>query len=151
MLARLVGTWSLVAVAGVLGCGSNQNQVAEAPACEAAEGDLPMDATAQTWAGEYRLVMVATAGDSAGRSVTGGMHLMVQSEELQVPPMGSADGGTRMPSSSTGRSITRTPGAKGSSESSTPTSTARIPGRSMSVEPYNSIRVPSSALPIGGT
>ena len=96
MLARLAGTWSLVAVAGVLGCGSNQNQVAEAPACEAAEGDLPMDATAQAWAGQYRLVMVATAGDSAGRSVTGGMQLMVQSEELQVPPMGSADDGTRM-------------------------------------------------------
>ncbi len=96
MLARLAGTWSLVAVAGVLGCGSNQNQVAEAPACEAAEGNLPMDATAQAWAGQYRLVMVATAGDSAGRSVTGGMQLMVQSEELQIPPMGSADDGTRM-------------------------------------------------------
>ncbi len=96
MLARLAGTWSLVVVAGVLGCGSNQNQVAAAPVCEAAEGDLPMDATAETWAGQYRLVMVATAGDSAGRSTAGSMQLSVQSEELQIPPMGSADDGTRM-------------------------------------------------------
>lgn len=96
MRAGLAGTWSLVVVAGVLGCGSNQSQVAVAPACEAAEGDLPMDVTAQTWAGEYHLVMVATSGDSAGRSVSGTMRLMVQSEELQVPPMGSLDDGTRM-------------------------------------------------------
>lgn len=96
MVARLAGTWSLVVVAGVLGCGSNQSQVAEAPACEAAEGDLPMDATARTWAGEYSLVMVATSGDSAGRSASGTMQLRVQSEELQVPPLGSADAGTRM-------------------------------------------------------
>lgn len=96
MRAGLAGTWSLVVVAGVLGCGSNQSQVAAAPACEAAKGDLPMDVTAQTWAGEYHLVMVATSGDSAGRSVSGTMRLMVQSEELQVPPMGSLDDGTRM-------------------------------------------------------
>jgi hypothetical protein len=96
MLARLAGTWSLVVVAGVIGCGSNQNQAAAAPACEAAEGDLPMDATASAWAGEYSLVMVATAGDSAGRSVSGTVQLKVQSEELQAPPLGSADGGTRM-------------------------------------------------------
>jgi hypothetical protein len=56
-----------------------------------------MDVSAQTWAGEYRLVMVATTGDSAGRSASGNMRLMVQSEELKVPPMGSADDGTRMP------------------------------------------------------
>jgi hypothetical protein len=96
MRARLAGTWSLVVVAGVLGCRSNQNEVAAAPACEAAEGDLPMSATALTWAGKYRLVMVATSGDSAGHSASGDMTLMVQREELQVPPMGSADDGTRM-------------------------------------------------------
>ncbi len=94
---RIAGTSCLVVVAGVLGCGSSQSQVAVAPACQAAEGDLPMDVSAQTWAGEYRLVMVATTGDSAGRSASGNMRLMVQSEELQVPPMGRADDGTRMP------------------------------------------------------
>ena len=94
---RIAGTWCLVVVAGVLGCRSNQSQVAVAPACQAAEGDLPMDVSAQAWAGEYRLVMVAASGDSAGRSAAGTMRLMVQSEELQVPPMGSADDGTRMP------------------------------------------------------
>ncbi len=94
---HVAGTWCFVVVAGVVGCGSSQSQVAVAPACQAAEGDLPMDVSAQTWAGEYRLVMVATTGDSAGRSASGNMRLMVQSEELQVPPMGSADGGTRMP------------------------------------------------------
>ena len=94
---RIAGTWFFVVVAGVLGCRSNQSQVAAAPACQAAEGDLPMGVSAQAWAGEYRLVMVATTGDSAGRSASGTMRLMVQSEELQVPPMGSADDGTRMP------------------------------------------------------
>ena len=94
---RIAGMWCFVVVAGVVGCRSSQSQVAVAPACQAAEGDLPMDVSAQTWAGEYRLVMVATTGDSAGRSSSGNMRLMVQSEELQVPPMGSADGGTRMP------------------------------------------------------
>lgn len=96
MRAHMAGTWYLVVVAGVLGCSSNKGQVAVAPVCEAAEGDLPVDASAGTWAGEYRLVMVATSGDSAGRSVSGTMRLMMQSEELQAPPMGSADDGTRM-------------------------------------------------------
>ncbi len=94
---RVAGTWCFVVVAAVVGCRSSQSQVAVAPSCQAAEGELPFDVSAKTWAGEYRLVMVATTGDSAGRSASGNMRLMVQSEELQVPPMGSADDGTRMP------------------------------------------------------
>jgi hypothetical protein len=41
--------------------------------------------------------MVATAGDSAGHSVTGQMRLAVQADSLQTPAIGSPMGGARMP------------------------------------------------------
>ena len=87
----------LMTVAGVAACGSGNKQTAVAPACEAAQGTLPANATAETWAGTYRLTMVATSGDSAGRSATGQLQLTLMPDSLQNPVIGSAEGGARMP------------------------------------------------------
>jgi len=94
---RVWGTVGLLAAAGTVACGSGHNQAAVAPACEAAEGDLPADASAAAWSGNYHLTMVATSGDSTGRSTSGNLRLSLQADSLQLPPIGSLDDGTRMP------------------------------------------------------
>lgn len=96
---RAAGVWSATVVAIVAaGCRShNADMAAAAPACEPVEGALAATVTADGWAGDYRLIMVATSGDSAGRSTSGPLRLQPQADSLRGAPGGSADDGTVMP------------------------------------------------------
>ncbi len=98
-MSRQVARWGfLTLVATVLGCGGNQAQTAAGTiACEPVEGNLPADVDAASWAGEYRLTLVATSGDSAGKQTSGVLRLVRQSDDLLKPDAGSMDVATEMP------------------------------------------------------
>ena len=84
-MSRQGAGWSFALVAGAMvACGGNQNQAStEAMACQPVEGTLPADLDAGSWAGTYQVTLVATRGDSTGKSTTGQMRLMPQEESLK--------------------------------------------------------------------
>ena len=98
-VAGQVASWSLLTlVATVVGCGGNQNQTAAGTmACDPVEGSLPADVDAASWVGDYRLTLVATSGDSAGKQTSGVLRLVRQSDDLRKPDAESMDVATEMP------------------------------------------------------
>ena len=56
------------------GCGGG-GEVPPAALCSPQDGPLAADASFDARAGEYRLILVATSGDSAGREVSGSLWL----------------------------------------------------------------------------
>jgi hypothetical protein len=62
--------------------GQRQDDARGAAACEPRPGPLAADAAMDALAGSFRLVMAATAGDSAGRTVEGWLHLQPNDSTL---------------------------------------------------------------------
>ena len=58
----------------LVGCGGG-SEPAPAVMCGQQDGPLAADASFDTRAGEYRVILVATSGDSAGREVSGALWL----------------------------------------------------------------------------
>lgn len=83
----------LPALALLAACaGHRQDPAHGAAACEPRPGPLPVEASAEALAGAFRLVMVATSGDSAGRAVEGRLDLRPNDSSmvaLEVPGMGA--------------------------------------------------------------
>jgi len=72
--------------------GQRQDDALGAAACESRPGSLPFDAATDALAGAFRLVLVASAGDSAGRAVEGRLELQPNDSSLlafEVPGMGA--------------------------------------------------------------
>lgn len=82
-----------LALALLASCAGRQQESARhAAACEPRPGPLAVDASADALAGAFRLVLVATAGDSAGRTVEGRLDLQANDSSLitfEVPGMGA--------------------------------------------------------------
>lgn len=98
-MSRQIDSWGFLMLAlTALGCGGNQNQTAAGTmACEPVEGNLPADIDAASWAGDYRLTLVATSGDSAGKQTSGALRLVPQTDDFRKPEAGSMDVATEMP------------------------------------------------------
>jgi hypothetical protein len=84
----------VLALAVLTACaGRRQNDGQNAAACEPRPGPLAVDASAEALAGAFRLVMVATTGDSAGRTAEGRLDLQAHDSTLlrfEVPGMAGA-------------------------------------------------------------
>jgi hypothetical protein len=88
----------LLLVTAAVGCGGNKSQTAAGSmACDPVEGNLPADIDVASWAGAYRLTLVATSGDSSGSQTSGMLRLMPQMDDLRSPEAGSMDAATTMP------------------------------------------------------
>ncbi len=66
-----LAVWMLIALAA---CGGG-GEAAPAVMCSPQDGPLATDASFDARAGEYRVILVATSGDSAGREVSGSLWL----------------------------------------------------------------------------
>ena len=86
---RLVGLPALALLAAC--AGQRREEARSAAACEPRPGSLSVDASAEALAGTFRLVMVASTGDSAGRAVEGRLELQPNDSSMlafEVPGMG---------------------------------------------------------------
>jgi hypothetical protein len=98
-MTRQVARLSVLLLATTaFGCGGNKSQTAAGTmACDPVEGNLPANVDVASWAGAYRLTLVATSGDSSGNQTSGVLRLGPQLDELQSPEAGSMDAATSMP------------------------------------------------------
>ena len=87
--------WIMPAAAVLLGACAGHRQDAAArngAVCEPRPGPLPAEASAGLLPGAFRLMMVATVGDSAGRTAEGRLDLQANDSTLlrfEVPGMGA--------------------------------------------------------------
>ena len=90
----LTPRWLVSAAFVVLGaCAGRRHDAAQnVTACEPRPGPLPAEASADALAGTFRLVLVATEGDSTGRTAEGRLDLQANDSTLlqfEVPGMGA--------------------------------------------------------------
>jgi hypothetical protein len=82
----------------VAACGANRADTA-APECTTMEPNLTAGTRAETLAGDYRLVMVATGGAQSSHAVTGELRLVPHDAEARYMrrPDGSPEPGLQLP------------------------------------------------------
>jgi len=94
-LARI--SWVLFAASFAGGACTAQNEYVKPDGCAPVDEVAMTGVDGESLAGAYELVLVATAGDSAGSSATGRLQLQPNEPKLRGIP--SAGGGTRTDSS----------------------------------------------------